>query len=210
MAQFEFHELHKALFLEDELKAIFLKCLKRADKGARDEMDIQPNHYIVAIQSGQLDYGINSHTKQINEAALEELLTLFEKIDQSNQAKDRESICRALFTVDVMAVQTKQQRRPAKRKLGGAGRIPEFKYNIYPGALFEHPPFPDGYCLFYALEWCRQKHLLTAKQFFSWKRSERRQAKTVRQVMAACGIAEDLAEYSIMDCGRHIQVYIYI
>lgn len=188
------------------MKTIFNKCLKKAQQGAQQQLNLQPNHFIVAIQSETLDYGINSHLKQIEQASIDELLTLMEKVDQSNMAKERESICNGIFTVDVMAVQTKG-RRGTKRKLLGGARKNEFPYNMYPGALYDHFPFPDGYCLFLSLEWARKKHLLNRRNFLTWKRNPRAQLRDAKQLMAACGILEGLTQYSIMDCGRHIQVF---
>lgn len=199
--------MHQSLNLDEELKNIFQKCLNKAKQAAIDEMKLHPNHYIISIQSQVLDYGINHHLKNINDSSIDELLTLFEKVDQSNKAKERESICNGLFTVDVMTIQTKGRNR--KRKLVGAGRRElEFSYNLYEGALYEHQPFPNGYCLFFALEWIRQKHLLTKMAYQNWRNNRKRQMNDVKKLMAACGIQEGLPEYSIMDCGRHIQVII--
>jgi hypothetical protein len=193
-------------FPEQELRAIFKKCLDKAKNCAWEEMKIVPNHFIVTVDSALLDYGINSHFKQINNSSIDELMSYFEKVDQSNKAKGRDAVCGDRFKVDVWAVQTKGV--PRKRKLEGAGRrnFRDYGYNVYPGALYDHQPFPPSLCLFYALEWCRQKHLLTRHAFRKWRRNERRQATTVAQLMRVCGIARGRNAYSIEEYGQRIQV----
>lgn len=207
LAQFEFLDMKHSPNPEEELKEIFRKCLNRAKQGAIEELHFEPNYYNVTIHSTILDYDMNSPIKQINEAEIGGLLTLFEKIDQSNKAKDRGSICEGVFTVDVWAIETKG-RRGVKRKLAGGTRknILDITYKLYPGALHAHIPFPDGYCLFYSLEWIRQKKLLSRDAYYKWRENPRRQMDDVNRLMDACRIPKGRDSYSILDWGHRIQV----
>lgn len=207
LAQFEFTDIKHSPDPEEDLKEIFRKCLHRAKQGAIDELRIEPNYYNVTIHSTTLDYDLNAPLKQINEAAIEELLSLFEKVDQSNKAKDRGSICEGIFTMDVWAIETKG-RRGIKRKLTGGTRKNslDIHYKIYPGALHHHNCFPEGYCLFYSLEWARQKRLLTERAYENWRKNPRRQMDDVNKLMDVCRIPEGRGTYSILDWGSQIQV----
>ena len=120
MGTFEFNEIHKAPYPEEELKTLFQMCLNHIQKEARLK-NLEPNHYIFSLDSPLLDYEIFLNLHQLNKNTTEDILNQFEKYDQSNRAKGRETILVGPFQIDAIAIQLVGNKGATKRKHPGSG-----------------------------------------------------------------------------------------
>lgn len=114
--------MHKAPYPEEELKTLFEMCLDHIQTEAR-RMNLEPNHYIFSLDSPILDYEIFLNLQQLNKNTTEDILNQFEKYDQSNRAKGRETILTGPFQIDAIAIQLAGRKAATKRKHPGAGNF---------------------------------------------------------------------------------------
>ncbi|KAL3073211.1 hypothetical protein niasHT_031159 [Heterodera trifolii] len=176
-----------------------------------EAMNIAANHFIFLLTARHFDYEIAVHfknVKKIENSMAETILPRFEIVDQSNKSKERPSICKESFVIDITATESVMLRK----KLAGKGRINNFEvpYNISDGATYNLAN-NDSFCLFRAFEWLRMKYVLQQQLFSEYKRDDRRQLIGIADMCQACGINMSLPFYSIEEhgerTGERIQAY---
>ena len=206
---FEFDNIYKAPYPEEELKALFQKILDHGKSGA-DEMKIRPNHYYFSIHSRLLDYEIFNNLRQIDQNSTQEILNRFEKHDQSNMAKGRESVISGPFQIDMMAIETKGP-KGAKRKHPGAGatervqRMKPIAFDFNAAGLYEINNPNDPYCLFRAVTMVIARHTMPSQRFSEFRRSENKQREAVDNLITSMGIFPHHLFYDVEDYGQTIQ-----
>lgn len=208
---FEMNEIHKAPYPEGELKRLYQIVLDHAKAGAK-EMLIRPNHYNFSIHSRLLDYEIFNNLRQIDNNSTQEILNRFEKHDQSNMAKGRNSVIVGPFQIDVMAIETKGP-RAAKRGYPGAGatkkvqRMKPIGFDFNHDGLFEINNPNDPYCLFRAVTMVIARHTMPQRRFSEFRRDGIKQMEAVHDLINTMGIFPQHLFYDVEQYGQQIQEY---
>jgi len=210
LGSFEFDELTRAPYPENELKKLFQLCLDQAVNGAK-EMGLKPDHFIFILHSRIFDYQLGVHFKELNNTTVEMLLNQFEKVDQSNMAKDRDSAITKDFQIDVTAIQTKgtKSNNNLKRKHPGAARPSKrdqpLHFKVNPQGLHQINNNDDNYCLFLAIVMVVAQNVLPQQRFSEFRRDEEMQMDEVRRIFNATGLDPQEEDYDIEECGDIIQ-----
>ena len=174
---------------------------------------MHPDHFIFLIHSPVLDYEIFANFQKPDENTTEMLLNTFMRHDQSNRAKERDSVLVGPFQVDIIGLEKKHGRVKKKKpqKHPGAGqkrrRIPPIEYHLNEAGLFLIENDDDQYCLFRALEMLKAREVLTKQRFYDYRQDKAMQYSSVIDLMRECNIDQNLDEYAIEDYGPVIEAY---
>jgi hypothetical protein len=200
--------MQHAEFPEDVLRELFRLTITQAQKTA-EARRLRSDGFLFNLNSPNLDTAIHSRFSQLNDNSIEQILRMFEKIDQSNKQKDvgRDSLTAGPFTIDVTSFQLKEGVR--KRKHGGGcgrRRLRPFFHNINEAALIVIDN-TDTHCLFRSAEMCRAMSTFAKGAKQRYKKSQRRQQADVTRMMGTMQIEQDLESYTIEEFGPLIQNY---
>lgn len=188
-------------------------CLNHSLIAATDQ-NLKPTHYILSINSPQLDYEIFVNLDKLDETTSEAILLKFEKHDQSNMAKGRESVISGPFQIDVTAIELKTKENKRKQKRPGAAyehhrriRLKPIHFEINKDAIVELDN-NDRFCLFRSILWNFKRKTLDRRRFHEFKNDEAAQTNAVMDLLNATGIDSTHLYYDIQDYGQQIQNYI--
>lgn len=189
---------------------MFQMALNQAIVGAAQN-NFKPNYYIFLANSRLLDYDICVNIHELNETTIQNILNKFEKNDQSNMAKDRESIISEPFQIDVTAIELKTTNK-RKRKHPGAAqgrkkiRLKPIHFEINMNGIHQIDN-TDRYCLFRALTWAFKKKTMDRRRFHEFNLDEAAQLNAVLDLLNSTGIDPNRLFYDIEDHGEKIQEY---
>lgn len=180
-------------------------------------MPINPNYYIFQLHSTQLNYDIFWRFKSVESNISQAILNQFNRFDQSNMSKDKESVITRPFDIDLHAISLKNDKgqlknnnnnQNRKRRHPGAGRsfrrLQPIDFEIDIDGLFRLNN-NDQYCLFRALIYTIAKATLSGQRFHEFKNDEVEQARKIREIMAICNIQRGLPFYDIEEVGDLVQ-----
>lgn len=209
---------YKVPYPDDSLLALIKRVVKYTEKAAIKERKLRPNHFIVQLESHLLDTSIFVHLRSTNDSALHEILSEFERIDQSNRAKGRASIIEGPFIIDCSAIEAKKLKPLGKkRNHPGAGcrrqkllqKRLKIKYNVHSGAFWENfPVISQTLCLFHSILISCSHVLMDKHNFYNFKRRPTTQKNALEKMLKWCKISKKQRQYSIEEYGDKIQVYL--
>jgi hypothetical protein len=187
--------------------------LEKLSEGA-SQMGIKPNHYIIKIDSSLMDHSVTLHIRDFNEDAASACMHKFREIDQSGENKGKDSLVTQSFIIDSSAFDSppppqkpstsRKRHFPGRGKKRGLDYV--IDYQINDKALYKCNN-DDNFCLFYAFELLRNKHLLTKQRFHEYVHDENRQHQDVMALLDWTGIPNDLEDYDVTDYGEKIQEF---
>lgn len=196
--------------------ALVKQVVRYTERAAISEKNIKPNHFILNIDSQLLDSSIFLHLRSTSDAACREILTEFERVDQSNRAKGRKSIFEDAFIIDCNAIEAKRKAPVGKKRNhpgGGCRRQKrlqkqlKIKYNVHAGAFWEDiPVISTTLCLFHAIIMSCAHALMTTPNFYNFKSRPNAQKKMLNRVLKWCQINRKHRMYAIEDYGDIVQV----
>jgi hypothetical protein len=200
----DFQSYEKIQHPEDLVRSIIAYAFEQVINSAREEYKQQPDRLIVLINSENLDGQLAVHVQQINENAVDSVVSRFEIVDQSGRAKGRGSLYGAPFTIDVTAVSTSLLKKPKKYGKGRPALKP-IRHNINEAALYKIQQYDgDTICLFMAINLSFRKVTLRQQRFSDYTQHIQRQRNDAIALMTSIGAPLNKPEYCVEDWGEQI------
>lgn len=141
---------------EDRLRQIFFQCIDHVQEGAK-ESQIKPNRWLVIYNSQLMDHSVPLYVHSIDEDTPEVILRKFVDIDQSGEARGKDSLVTQKFVIEIAAIESLPpeevqggQKKFRQYRHAGRGRMKRngpFMHKINSDSLIEIDN-DDAFCLF--------------------------------------------------------------